>query len=136
MLPKVVARCIRLHKAAAIGAFCGSDAGVAAAERREAPCRCAVTSDCLHGQARTAQEARPPKHCWRRSIRHRQSLSGRRTAKPYCPRVLIRGSQLLSLPQAWLLSYRGACSGLCLVVVTFMNALACYSASTNSVDAC
>jgi len=32
MLPKVVARCIRLHKAAAIGAFGGSDAGVAAVE--------------------------------------------------------------------------------------------------------
>ena len=35
MLPEVVARCIRLHKSAAIGAFGGSDAGVAAAEEEK-----------------------------------------------------------------------------------------------------
>ena len=60
MLPKVVARCIRLHKAAAIGAFGGSDAGVAAAEGREAPCRCAVARDRMYGQARTAKKPGPP----------------------------------------------------------------------------
>ena len=60
MLPKVVTRCIRLHKAAAIGAFGGSDAGVAAAEGGEAPCRCAVARDRMYGQARTAKKPGPP----------------------------------------------------------------------------
>ena len=60
MLAKVVTRCIRLHKAATIGAFSGSDTGVTAVERREAPSRCAVAGDSMYGQARTAKEPCPP----------------------------------------------------------------------------
>src|SRR6476660_3678866 len=60
MLPKVVARCIRLHKAAAIGAFGGSDAGVSAVEGREAPSRGAVARDCMYGQVGTAKKPGSP----------------------------------------------------------------------------
>jgi len=60
MLPKVTARCVRFHKSAAVGAFGGSDAGVAAAERREAPCRGAVACDRMYGQARAAKKPCPP----------------------------------------------------------------------------
>jgi len=60
MLPEVVACCIRLHKAAAIGAFGGSDPRVAAAEGGEAPGRCAVARDRMYGQASTGKKPGPP----------------------------------------------------------------------------
>ena len=60
MLPKVVASCIRLDKAAAIGGFGGSDTGVAAAEGRKTPSRGAVARDRMDSQARTAKKPGPP----------------------------------------------------------------------------
>ena len=60
MLPKVVARCIRFHETAAIGAFRGSDTGVAADEGRKGPCRRAVARDRVYGQTRTAKSPGAP----------------------------------------------------------------------------
>ena len=60
MLPKVAARCVRLHESAAIGGFGGSDTGVAAAEGGEAPCRGAVARDRMYCQTRTAKKPGPP----------------------------------------------------------------------------
>ena len=60
MLPKVVTRCVRFHKSTAVGAFGGCNAGVAAAESGERPCRRAVARDRVYGQARTAERPGAP----------------------------------------------------------------------------